>query len=95
MKSAGNGGVVQSRLLQRPPITLAQILQPLRFRNFCLHLHDQHLQFPLALLAGMGVDIAGVLFAVGPFGGVASFKQVVVDLTDAAGAGSVLAAHMC
>ena len=28
----------------------------------------------------MSVDIAGVLFAVGPFGGVASFKQVVVDL---------------
>ena len=41
----------------------------------------------------MGVDIAGVLFAVGPFGGGASFKQVVVDLADTAGAGAALAAY--
>ena len=79
--------------LRRPPIAFAQIHQPLRFRNLCLHLHDQHLQFPLTLLAGMGVDIAGVLFAVGPFGGVASVKQVVVDLADTAGAGAALAAY--
>lgn len=40
----------------------------------------------------MGVDIASVLFAIGPFGRIASFKEVVVDLTDAAGTGSALAA---
>ena len=32
--------------------------------------------------------------AVGPLGGVAAFKEVVVDLTDAASAGSALAAHI-
>ena len=46
--------------------------QPLRFRNLCLHLHDQYLQLLLALLAGVGIDIAGVLFTVGPFGRVRS-----------------------
>ena len=65
----------------------------LRFRNLCLHLYDQRLQLLLALLTGVSVDIAGVLFAVGPFGGVASFKQVVVDLADTAGAGAALAAY--
>ena len=79
---------------RRSPITFAQILQPLRFRNLGLHLHDQHLQLLLALLAGMGVDIAGVFLTVGPFGGVASFKQVVADLADAAGAGAALAAYL-
>lgn len=74
--------------LQRASIALAQILQPLCFRDLCFHLHDQYLQLLLALLAGVGVDIAGVLFAAGPFGRIASFKEVVVDLTDAAGAGS-------
>ena len=79
---------------RRSPITFAQILQPLRFRNLGLHLLDQRLQLLLALLAGVGIDIAGVLFTVGPFGRVASFKEVVVDLGDAAGAGSALAAHI-
>lgn len=41
--------------LQRLPITFAQIHQPLCLRNFCLHLHDQHLQLLLALLASMGI----------------------------------------
>lgn len=76
------------------PIALTQIHQPLCFRNLCLHLHDQCLQLLLALLASMGVDITGVLFAVGPFGRVATFKQMVVDLGDAAGTGSALAAHV-
>ena len=80
--------------LQRASIALAQILQPLRLRNFRFHLHDKRLQFLLALLAGVGLDIAGVLFTVGPFGRIASFKEVVVDLTDAAGAGSALAAYV-
>ena len=79
---------------RRSPITFALVLQSLRLCNLCLHLHDKHLQLFLALLAGVGVDIAGVLFAVGPFGRIASFKEVVVDLTDAAGAGSALAAHI-
>ena len=81
-------------LLQRASIALTQIHQPLCFRNLCLHLHDQHLQLFLALLAGVGVDITGVLFAVGPFGRVAAFKQMVVDLADTAGARPALAAHI-
>ena len=81
-------------LLRRLPIALAHIFQPLRFRNLCLHLHDQCLELLLALLAGVGVDITGVLFAVGPLGRVAALKQVVVDLGDAAGTGPALAAHV-
>ena len=63
-------------------------LLPPQLREFGFHLDDQHLQFFLALLAGVGVDIAGVFLAVGPFGGIAAFKEMVVDLADAAGAGS-------
>ena len=59
-----------------------------------VHLHNQYFQLLLALLAGMGVDIAGVLFAVGPLWRVATFKEMVADLADAAGAGSALAAHI-
>ena len=79
---------------RRSPITFAQILQPLRFHNLRFHLHDQCLQLLLALLAGMGVDIAGVLFTIGPLGRVAAFKEMVADLADAAGAGAALAAHI-
>ena len=50
--------------LQRPPIALAQILQPLHLRNLRFHLYDQYLQLLLTLLAGVGVDIASVLFAI-------------------------------
>ena len=42
----------------------------------------------------MGVDIAGVFLAIGPLGRVAPFKEMVVDLGDAAGAGSALAAYI-
>ena len=80
--------------LRRLAIAFPQIPQPLRLRDLCLHLHDQHFQLLLALLASMGIDIAGVLFTVGPFGRIAAFKQVVVDLADAAGAGPALAAHV-
>ena len=79
---------------RRSPITFALVLQSLRLCNLCLHLHDKHLQLFLALLAGMGVDIAGVFLAVGPFWGIASFKEMVVDLADTAGTGSALAAHI-
>ena len=74
-----------SLLLRWSPITFALVLQSLCFRNLRFHLHDQHLQFLLTLLAGVGVDVTGVLFTVGPLGGVAAFKQVIVDLTDATG----------
>ena len=59
-------------ILWRPPIALAQIHQPLRLRNLRFHLYNQRLQLLLALLAGVGVNIAGVLFAVGPFRGILS-----------------------
>ena len=42
----------------------------------------------------MGIDIAGVLFAIGPLGGVASLEEVVIDLADTAGTGPALAAHV-
>ena len=45
-----------------------------------VHLLNQHLQFRLALLPGVGVDAFGVLDAIRPGGGVAAFEQVVVDL---------------
>ena len=42
----------------------------------------------------MGVDVAGVFLAVGPFGGIAALEEMVVDLADTASAGSALAAHV-
>ena len=69
-------------------------LLPLQLCQLCLHLYDQHLQLLLALLASMGVDIAGVLFTIGPLGRVAPLEEMVVDLADAAGTGSALAAHV-
>ena len=66
----------------------------LQFRELGFHLDDQHLEFLFTLLAGMGVDIAGMFLAVGLFGGIAAFKEMVVDLADAAGTGSALAAHV-
>ena len=53
----------------------------------CVHLLDQRLQLCLALLPGVGVDAFGVLGAVRPGGGVAALEQVVIDLSDAPGAG--------
>ena len=43
-------------------------LLALQLREFSFHLDDQYLQLLLALLAGVGVDIAGVLFTIGPLG---------------------------
>ena len=74
-------------------LTLIRLL-PLQFRQLSLHLDNQHLELLLALLAGVGIDIASVLFAVGPFGGVAAFEEVVIDLGDAAGAGPALTANV-
>ena len=51
-----------------------------------VHLLNQHLQFRLALLPGVGVDAFGVLDAIRPGGGVAAFEQVVVDLGNTPGA---------
>lgn len=47
-----------------------------------------------SLLAGTGVDIAGVFFTVGPFEVIAALEEMVVDLGDAAGAGTALEAHV-
>ena len=70
-------------------VDFAKIHQSLCFCNFCLHLHDQYPQRLLAFLASVDVDVAGVLFAVGPFGKIAAFKEMVFDLTDAARSGRV------
>ena len=70
-------------------VDFAKIHQSLCFCNFCLHLHDQYPQLLLAFLASVGVDVAGVLFAIRPFGRIAPFKEMVFDLTDAARSGRV------
>ena len=67
-----------SLLLRWSPITFALVLQSLCFRNLRFHLLDQRLQLLLALLAGVGIDIAGVLFTIGPLGGVAALEEMVV-----------------
>ena len=46
----------------------------------CVHLLDQHLQLRLAFLPSVSVDAFGMLGAIRPGGGVAPFKQVVIDL---------------
>ena len=51
-----------------------------------VHLLNQHLQLRLALLPSVGVDAFRVLGAVRPGGGVAAFKQVVIDLGNTPGA---------
>lgn len=50
-----------------------------------VQLLDEHLQFLLTLLPGVGVDAFRVLGAVRPGGRVASLEEVIVDLGDAAG----------
>ena len=68
-------------------------LLPLQLRQLRFHLRDQYLQLLLTLLAGVSVDIAGVLFAIVPLGGVAPLEEMVADLADTAGAGAALAAY--
>ena len=68
-------------------VTFTQFFQPLCFRNFGLHLHDEQLQFLLALLPRFGVHIAGVLLTVRLHRGVAPLPAVFTDLGDTAGAG--------
>ena len=67
---------------------------PFQFCQLGFRLLNHHLEFFLALLAGVCVDIAGVLFAVGPFGRIAALEEMVVDLADTAGTGPALAAHI-
>ena len=69
-------------------------LLPLQFCQLRFHLRDQHLQLLLTFLARMRIHISRVLFAVDPCRGVAAFKQVVVDLADAARAGLPNLAHV-
>ena len=64
-------------------------LLPLQLRQLRFHLRDQHLQLLLTFLARVRIHIPRVLFAVDPCRGVAAFKQVVVDLADAARSGRV------
>ena len=61
-------------------------VQPLLFSgDLRFHLEDHLRQQPLTVLSGFSVDVAGMLFAVRPDGGVAALPQVVVDLSDASG----------
>ena len=59
-------------------------LQPLLFcGNLRFHLEDHLCQQLFAVLSGFSVDVAGMLFAVRPDGGVTALPQMVVDLSDA------------
>ena len=69
-------------------------LLPLQLRQLRFHLRDQHLQLLLTFLARMRIHIPGVLFAVDPCRGVAPFKEVVIDLADAARSGLPNLAHV-
>ena len=53
---------------------------------FLVHILDHRLEFFLALITGAGVDVAGMLCPVRPYGRIAPFKQMVVEFADAAGA---------
>ena len=69
-------------------------LLPLQLHQLRFHLCDQYLQLLLTFLARMRIHIPRVLFAVDPRRGVAAFKQVVVDLADAARSGLADLAHV-
>ena len=90
----GAGGDVFLHHFYWLPVAFTHFHYPLCICNLGFHLRDEHLELFLALLAGVGVDIAGVLFAVGPLGRVAPFKQMVVELGDAAGAGLAPEPHV-
>ena len=67
---------------------------PFQLRQLRFHLCDQHLQLLLTFLARVRIHIPRVLFAVDPCRGVTAFKQVVVDLADAARSGLADFAHI-
>ena len=62
---------------------------------FLVHLRDQRLEFFLALLAGVGVDITGMLCPIRPHGRITPLKQVVIDLRDASGSRLSPLPHIC
>ena len=80
-------------------LTLLQLLRresslrflPLQLGQLRLHFNDQRLEFLLALLTGVGVDVTGVLFAVDPCGRVTALPQLRPLLRDASGAWSAAA----
>ena len=69
-------------------------LLPLQLRQLRFHLRNQYLQLLLAFLARMRVDIPGVLLTVDPCWGIAPFKEVVIDLANAARSGLADLAHI-
>ena len=93
----GNGAVIRIiwinfHILPDLPLLLGKFLRrwdPSQPIQDCLplgvQLLDEHFQFLLTFLTGMGVDTFGVLRAVRPGGRVAALEEVVVDLSNAAG----------
>ena len=67
---------------------------PFQLRQLRFRLCNQNLQLLLTFLARVRIHIPRVLLAVDPCRGVAPFKQVVVDLADAARAGLADLAHI-
>ena len=67
---------------------------PFQLRQLRFRLCNQNLQLLLTFLARMRIHIPRVLLAVDPCRGVAPFKEVVVDLADAARAGPADLAHV-
>ena len=74
--------------------SMSVALLPLQLRQLRFRLCDQHLQLLLTFLARVRIHIPRVLFAVDPCRGVAAFKEVVVDLADAARSGLADFAHV-
>ena len=93
----GDGAVIRlvrtkPHVLPDLPLLLGEFLRrwdPSQPVQDCLplgvQLLDEHLQFLLTLLPGVGVDAFRVLGAVRPGGRVAALKEVVVNLSNAAG----------
>ena len=78
---------MRSRVPQHMSASLLCQSHPLLFcGNLRFHLEDHLCQQPFTVLSGFSVDVAGMLFAVRPDGGIAAFPQMIIDLSDAPGA---------
>lgn len=85
---AGHAGVLpqvgsDSLLLGAHPVRIFRTRSGAEGGNLRFHLQDQHFEFLLALLTGLGVDVPRVLFPVRPHWGVAPLPEMFPQLADA------------